>query len=52
MIPAARRERRASGALAGCPACLTRHPREMSWTVMRGIDDGLTHLFGDRWMEN
>jgi hypothetical protein len=30
---------------------LTDHPRELSWTVLRGIEDGLAHLFGEKWME-
>jgi hypothetical protein len=31
---------------------LTRHQREMSWKVMRGIGDGLAKAFGDdHWME-
>lgn len=31
---------------------LTGHPgRELSWTMMRQIEDGLAHLFGEKWME-
>jgi hypothetical protein len=30
---------------------LTDHPRELSWQVMRGLEDGLAHLFGEKWME-
>jgi hypothetical protein len=27
------------------------HPRELSWTVLRSIEDALAHEFGGRWME-
>lgn len=27
------------------------HPRELSWTVLRSIEDGLAPLFGEKWME-
>jgi predicted RNA binding protein YcfA (HicA-like mRNA interferase family) len=27
------------------------HPRELSWTVLRSIEDALSHEFGERWME-
>lgn len=31
---------------------LTGHgDRELSWTMMRQIEDGLAHLFSERWME-
>ena len=30
---------------------LTDHPRELSWTVLRQMEDGLAHLFGEKWME-
>lgn len=30
---------------------LTNHPRELSWTVLRSLEDGLAHLFGDDWLE-
>jgi hypothetical protein len=30
---------------------LTSHSRELSWTVLRNLEDGLAHLFGDDWME-
>lgn len=30
---------------------LTGHDRELSWTVLRQIEDGLAHLFGERWTE-
>jgi hypothetical protein len=30
---------------------LTDHPRELSWTVLRGIEEGLAPLFGEKWME-
>jgi len=29
---------------------LTGH-NELSWTVLRNLEDGLTHLFGENWME-
>lgn len=31
---------------------VTGHARELSWTVLRSIEDALVHLFGDRWMED
>jgi hypothetical protein len=30
---------------------LTGHNRDLSWTVMRQIEDGLAHLWGGRWTE-
>ena len=30
---------------------LTVHTKDVSWTVLRQIEDDLAHLFGDRWME-
>lgn len=27
------------------------HPRELSWVVLRSIEAGLAHLFGEKWME-
>lgn len=30
---------------------LTDHPRELSWTVLRHLEDGLAHLLGEKWME-
>lgn len=30
---------------------LTEHPRELSWTVLRNLEDGLAHLLGEKWME-
>ncbi|WP_046468977.1 hypothetical protein [Allosalinactinospora lopnorensis] len=30
---------------------LTDHSKEVSWTVLRSIDDGLVHLFGEKWLE-
>jgi hypothetical protein len=30
---------------------LTHHPKDISWTVLRQIEDKLAHLFGDNWME-
>jgi len=27
------------------------HPRELSWTVLRSIENALAHEFGERWME-
>jgi hypothetical protein len=30
---------------------LTDHPRELSWTVLRGIEEGLAPFFGEKWME-
>ena len=31
---------------------VTGHARELSWTVLRSVEDGLAHLFGSRWMED
>jgi hypothetical protein len=28
------------------------HARELSWTVLRTIENALAHKFGERWMEN
>jgi hypothetical protein len=30
---------------------LTHHPKDVSWTVLRQIEDNLAHLFGENWME-
>lgn len=30
---------------------LTGHPRDLSWTVLRQIELGLEHLFGEKWTE-
>ncbi|MFP5069578.1 hypothetical protein ACLFMI_07915 [Pseudonocardia nantongensis] len=30
---------------------LTDHPKEQSWTVLRGLENGLEPLFGPKWME-
>jgi hypothetical protein len=30
---------------------ITGHSRELSWTVLRSIEDALTSLFGERWLE-
>jgi hypothetical protein len=30
---------------------VTDHPRELSWTVLQGVEDSLAHLFGTKWME-
>jgi hypothetical protein len=30
---------------------LTDHPRELSWTVLRSVEDALTPQFGAKWME-
>lgn len=30
---------------------LTHHPRDLSWTVLHSIEDGLAHLFGEDWLE-
>lgn len=27
------------------------HPRELSWMVLRRIENTLAHTFGERWME-
>ncbi|RLK54148.1 hypothetical protein [Actinokineospora cianjurensis] len=27
------------------------HARELSWTVLRSIEDALAHELGERWME-
>lgn len=31
---------------------LTGHSRDLSWTVMRQLEDGLAGLFGEKWTEN
>jgi hypothetical protein len=31
---------------------VTGHARELSWPVLRNIEEALAHLFGDRWMED
>jgi hypothetical protein len=31
---------------------LTGHPRDLSWIVLRQLEDGLAHLFGEKWTEN
>ncbi|HEY4455405.1 MAG TPA: hypothetical protein VGN81_13930 [Pseudonocardiaceae bacterium] len=28
------------------------HARELSWPVLRNIENALAHLFGNRWMED
>ncbi len=30
---------------------LTNHSRDVSIGVLRAIEDGLAHLFGEKWME-
>ncbi|MFF8766764.1 hypothetical protein ACF07Q_19790 [Nocardiopsis dassonvillei] len=30
---------------------LTDHPKELSRTVLKGVEDSLKHLFGEKWME-
>ncbi|WP_232662682.1 hypothetical protein [Pseudonocardia sp. TRM90224] len=30
---------------------LTDHPRELTWTVLRGVETALAPWFGDKWME-
>lgn len=30
---------------------VTDHPRELSWTVLRTLEEGLAPLFGEKWME-
>jgi hypothetical protein len=30
---------------------VTDHPRELSWTVLRALEEGLAPLFGEKWME-
>jgi hypothetical protein len=30
---------------------MTGHPRELSWTVLRHVEEALTPIFGDKWME-
>jgi hypothetical protein len=30
---------------------LTEHPRDLSWTLLRDLEDGLAHLFGEKWTE-
>lgn len=30
---------------------LTDHPRELSWTVLRNLEDRLAPFFGQKWME-
>jgi hypothetical protein len=30
---------------------LTHHLKDVSWTVLRQIEDNLAHLFGENWME-
>jgi hypothetical protein len=30
---------------------LTGHTRDLSWTLLQQIEDGLAHLFGERWMD-
>lgn len=31
---------------------ITGHRREVSWTVLRNIEQALEHLFGAQWMED
>jgi len=26
-------------------------PRDLSWTLLRDLEDGLAHLFGEKWTE-
>lgn len=40
----------ANGQLVGTFG-VTGHQREMSWHVMHSIEDGLVHLFDEKWME-
>jgi hypothetical protein len=30
---------------------LTGHSRELSWTVLRSVEEALPPVFGDKWME-
>jgi hypothetical protein len=30
---------------------LTGHARDLSWTLLREVEDGLAHLFGEGWMD-
>ena len=30
---------------------LTDHPRELSWTVLRNLEERLAPYFGEKWME-
>jgi hypothetical protein len=30
---------------------ITGHARDVSWAVLTAIEDGLEHLFGEKWME-
>jgi hypothetical protein len=30
---------------------ITGNSRELSWTVLRSIEEALAHLFGEKWME-
>jgi hypothetical protein len=30
---------------------LTGHARDLSWTLLHQIEEGLAHLFGEEWME-
>lgn len=30
---------------------LTDHPRDLSWGVLRSVEDHLAPLFGEKWME-
>ena len=30
---------------------VTGHNRELSWTVLRSVEDALSHLFGEKWLE-
>lgn len=30
---------------------LTGHSRELSWTVLRSVEEALAPVFGDKWME-
>ncbi|MFP5021988.1 hypothetical protein [Pseudonocardia phyllosphaerae] len=40
-----------SGAVVG-RFVLTDHPRELSWVVLRNVENDLAPLFGEKWMEN
>jgi hypothetical protein len=30
---------------------LPHHPGDLGWSVLQSIEDGLGHLFGEKWME-
>ena len=31
---------------------MTGHSRELSWTLLTQLEDGLAHVFGTKWMED